>query len=58
MRNRKRKTEYIPVAENIYQSGPSYRVRITISGERYSKNFHSKRKAIQYRNDIKKRNLV
>jgi hypothetical protein len=48
------KTDYVYVGENIYQSNESYRVRVTINGTRKSKNFTSMRKAIQWRNEIKR----
>lgn len=47
-------TDYTNVAPNIYRSGDIYRVRITLDGVRYSKNFKSKRQAVIYRNSIKK----
>lgn len=50
-RNSKKKTNYVPVAENVYQTGQSYRVRITVNGERFSQNFNSKQKAIRFRNE-------
>ena len=45
-------TTYVPVSDNIYHDGSSYRVRVSIEGTKYSKNFSSKRKAIQYRNEL------
>jgi hypothetical protein len=50
------KTDYKPVAENIYQSNESYRVRLTIGGNRYSRNFTSRTKAVQWRNEMKRTN--
>jgi intein-encoded DNA endonuclease-like protein len=45
-------TTYVPVSDNIYHDGSSYRVRVSVEGTKYSKNFSSKRKAIQYRNEL------
>ena len=45
-------TTYVPVSDNIYHDGSSYRVRATINGKKYSKNFSSKRKAVTYRNEL------
>ena len=45
-------TTYVPVSDNIYHDGSSYRVRVSIDGTKYSKNFSSKRKAVQFRNEL------
>lgn len=45
-------TTYVPVSDNIYHDGSSYRVRVSINGTKYSKNFSNKRKAISYRNEL------
>jgi hypothetical protein len=45
-------TTYVPVSDNIYHDGSSYRVRVSINGTKYSKNFSNKRKAITYRNEL------
>ena len=45
-------TTYVPVSDNIYHDGSSYRVRVSINGTKYSKNFSSKKKAVQYRNEL------
>jgi hypothetical protein len=45
-------TTYVPVSDNIYHDGSSYRVRVSINGQKYSKNFSNKRKAISYRNEL------
>jgi hypothetical protein len=45
-------TTYVPVSDNIYHDGSSYRVRVSIDGTKYSKNFSNKRKAVQYRNEL------
>jgi hypothetical protein len=44
--NRQTVTTYVPVSDNIYHDGSSYRVRVSVNGTKYSKNFSSKRKAI------------
>ena len=46
------KTIYVPVAQNVYYDGSSYRVRVSINGTKYSKNFSSRKKAVQYRNEL------
>ena len=48
------KTIYVPVAQNVYYDGSSYRVRMTMNGTRVSKNFGSKKNAITYRNQMAK----
>jgi SHS2 domain-containing protein len=45
-------TTYVPVSDNIYHDGSSYRVRVSINGKKYSKNFSNKRKAVTYRNEL------
>jgi hypothetical protein len=55
MRNKKKTrrnqvTTYVPIADNIYHDGSSYRVRVRVEGETVSKNFSNKKKAIQFRN--------
>jgi hypothetical protein len=45
-------TTYVPVSDNIYHDGSSYRVRVSINGTKFSKNFSNKRKAISYRNEL------
>jgi len=45
-------TTYVAVSDNIYHDGSSYRVRVSIDGTKYSKNFSSKRKAVQYRKEL------
>lgn len=47
-----RATNYAPVSNNIYFDGSSYRVRVSVDGTKYSKNFTSKKQAIQYRNSL------
>ncbi len=49
------KTTYRSVGSNIYYDGFSYRVRMTIDGVRYSKNFSSKRAALKFRSELKQR---
>lgn len=45
-------TSYVPVSNNIYHDGSSYRVRASINGTKVSKNFSNKRQAIAYRNSL------
>ena len=45
-------TTYVPVSDNIYHDGTSYRVRVSVNCTKYSKNFSSKRKAVQFRNEL------
>ena len=45
-------TTYVPVSNNIYFDGTSYRVRVINQGVRTSRNFHSKRAAVQFRNKL------
>jgi hypothetical protein len=47
-------TVYQAVGPNIYFDGNSYRVRVIVKGQRYSKNLTSKRAAVQYRNSLLK----
>jgi hypothetical protein len=51
---RRTKTNYEAVSNNIYHDGTSYRVRVSIDGTKYSKNFTSKKQAVQYRNQLLK----
>lgn len=50
---RNTKTIYIPVDNNIYFDGLSYRVRIRMNNTMTSKNFRSHRDAINFRNQTK-----
>lgn len=45
-------TNYVPVSKNIYYDGKSYRVRVSVDGVRYSKNFNSKKQAYAYRREL------
>jgi hypothetical protein len=45
-------TNYTRVSNNIYFDGTSYRVRASIDGTKYSKNFPSKTKAMSYRKTL------
>lgn len=45
-------TIYVPVSNNIYYDGTSYRVRVSVNGEKYSKNFSSKKQAFAYRKSL------
>lgn len=47
-------TTYVPVTSNIYHDGYSYRVRVSVKGSVISKNFSNKRKAITFRNELRK----
>ena len=49
---RKTLTTYVPVSNNIYNDGTSYRVRVSVNGTKISKNFSSKRQAIAFRNSL------
>jgi hypothetical protein len=46
---RKSRTIYIPVSDNIYYDGKSYRVRVTHEAVRVSKNFKNIKEAIKFR---------
>lgn len=48
------KSTYVAVTSNVYFDGSSYRVRASVNGTKYSKNFSSKRNAIAYRNQLLK----
>lgn len=45
-------TTYVPISDNIYHDGSSYRVRVTRNNERTSKNFSNKRAAVKFRNQL------
>ena len=49
---RRTKTTYGPVSNNVYFDGNSYRVRVSVEGTKFSKNFSNKRTAITYRNNL------
>lgn len=51
-KSRSTKTTYVPVSNNVYYDGNSYRVRVSVEGTKFSKNFSSKRTAISYRNTL------
>jgi len=51
-KSRSTKTTYVPVSNNVYYDGNSYRVRVSVEGTKHSKNFSSKRTAITYRNSL------
>jgi hypothetical protein len=36
----------------VYHDGSSYRVRVSVNGTKYSKNFSNKKTAITYRNQL------
>ena len=46
------KTTYVPVSNNVYHDGSSYRVRVSINGTKHSKNFSNKKTAITFRNRL------
>jgi len=45
-------TTYTPVTNNIYHDGSSYRVRVSVNGTKFSRNFSSKKQAISFRNEL------
>jgi len=47
-------TTYRSVGPNIYFDGTSYRVRMVVNGESYSKNLSSKKEALKYRSRLSK----
>ena len=49
---RSTKTTYVPVSNNVYFDGNSYRVRVSVEGTKFSKNFSNKRTAITFRNQL------
>jgi hypothetical protein len=51
-KTRSTKTTYVPVSNNVYFDGNSYRVRVSVEGTKFSKNFSNKRTAITYRNSL------
>jgi hypothetical protein len=51
-KTRSTKTTYVPVSNNVYYDGNSYRVRVSVEGTKFSKNFSNKRTAITYRNTL------
>ena len=46
------KTTYVPVSNNVYHDGSSYRVLVSVNGTKYSKNFSNKKTAITFRNQL------
>lgn len=51
-KTRRTKTTYVPVSNNVYFDGSSYRVRVSVNGQKTSRNFSSKRTAITFRNQL------
>ena len=49
---RSTKTVYEPITNNIYFDGFSYRVRVSVNGTKYSRNFSSKKTATTFRNQL------
>lgn len=45
-------SNYVAVSKNVYFDGKSYRTRVTVDGICNSKSFPSKRKAVEYRNQL------
>lgn len=43
---------YSAVSNNIYFTGTSYRVRVSKNGQKFSRNFTSKKKAYAYRKEL------
>lgn len=52
MKNKKMTGNYTRTGNNIYFDGYSYRVRVSVNGVRYSKNFPTKKAAMQYRKQM------
>lgn len=46
-------TIYVPVADNVYYDGMSYRVRVTRDYVRTSANFKTISEAIKFRNQLR-----
>ena len=53
MLRRDTKTVYVPVVDNIYFDGLSYRVRVTRNGIRKSLNWSNKNDAVWCRNELR-----
>lgn len=45
----KTKGSYEFISDNVYYDGTSYRVRVSVNGNRVSKNFSSKKAAFAFR---------
>ncbi len=45
----KTKGSYEFISDNVYYDGTSYRVRVSVNGNRISKNFSSKKAALAFR---------
>jgi hypothetical protein len=45
-------TTYVPVSDNIYHDGYSYRVRVSVNGNKVSKNFRTKKDALAFRKQL------
>lgn len=52
LEERNTRTVYVPVSDNIYHTGSSYRVRVRHKNVLTSKNFKNKKQAIQFRNEL------
>lgn len=51
-KTRRSNNDYTAVTNNIYHDGSSYRVRVSVSGTKYSKNFSTRKQAVAYRNSL------
>lgn len=49
MKGNKRTGTYEFISDNVYYDGTSYRVRVSVNGNRVSKNFSSKKAALAFR---------
>ena len=52
LEERNTRTVYVPVSDNVYHTGSSYRVRVRHKNVLISKNFKNKKQAIQFRNEL------
>jgi hypothetical protein len=52
LEDRNTQTVYVPVSDNIYHTGYSYRVRVRQQNKLVSRNFKNKKQAIQFRNGM------
>ena len=52
LEERNTRTVYVPVSDNVYHTGSSYRVRVRHKNVLVSKNFKNKKQAIQFRNEL------
>jgi len=52
LEDRNTQTVYVPVSDNIYHTGYSYRVRVRQQNKLVSRKFKNKKQAIQFRNGM------